>query len=88
LCIPVLSASFLASSVECVDALTIVLTVGSVRGWRPALFGTGLAAALDGARRRFWCGAQAAAPRFAAIALFAGFNLTLCENALRAARSD
>jgi uncharacterized membrane protein len=43
---PVLLASFLASSVECVEALTIVLAVGSVRGWRPALFGTGLAAAL------------------------------------------
>jgi Ca2+/H+ antiporter, TMEM165/GDT1 family len=43
---PVLLASFLASSVECVEALTIVLAVGAVRGWRPALFGTGLAAAL------------------------------------------
>ena len=43
---PVLLASFLASSVECVEALTIVLAVGSVRGWRPALFGAGLAAAL------------------------------------------
>jgi Ca2+/H+ antiporter, TMEM165/GDT1 family len=43
---PVLLASFLASSVECVEALTIVLAVGAVRGWRPALLGTGLAAAL------------------------------------------
>ena len=43
---PVLLASFLASSVECVEALTIVLAVGAVRGWRPALFGAGLAAAL------------------------------------------
>jgi Ca2+/H+ antiporter, TMEM165/GDT1 family len=43
---PALLASFLASSVECVEALTIVLAVGAVRGWRPALFGTGLAAAL------------------------------------------
>ena len=43
---PVLLASFLASSVECVEALTIVLAVGSVRGWRPALFGAGLAVAL------------------------------------------
>ena len=34
-----LLASFLASSVECVDALTIVLAVGIVRGWRPALAG-------------------------------------------------
>jgi Ca2+/H+ antiporter, TMEM165/GDT1 family len=41
-----LLASFLASLVECVEALTIVLAVGAVRGWRPALLGTGLAAAL------------------------------------------
>ena len=32
-------ASFLASSVECVEALTVVLAVGSVRGWRSALAG-------------------------------------------------
>jgi len=34
-------ASFLASSVECVEALTIVLAVGVVRGWRSALAGAG-----------------------------------------------
>jgi len=39
----VLLASFLASSVECVEALTIVLAVGIVRGWRPALAGAGMA---------------------------------------------
>jgi uncharacterized membrane protein len=38
-----LLASFLASSVECVEAMTIVLAVGIVRGWRPALAGSGLA---------------------------------------------
>jgi Ca2+/H+ antiporter, TMEM165/GDT1 family len=43
---PALLASFLASSVECVEAMTIVLAVGAVRGWRPALLGAGLAAAL------------------------------------------
>lgn len=32
-------ASFLASLVECVEALTVILAVGSVRGWRSALFG-------------------------------------------------
>lgn len=37
-------ASFAASLVECVEALTVVLAVGSVRGWRSAL--TGVAAAL------------------------------------------
>ena len=40
------SAAFLASLVEVVEAFTIVLVVGVVRGWRPALLGTaaGLAA--------------------------------------------
>src|SRR5579871_4910274 len=37
---PVILASFLASLVEFVEALTIVLAVGVVRGWRPALIGT------------------------------------------------
>ena len=36
---PVISAAFLASLVEFVEALTIVLAVGTVRGWRPALSG-------------------------------------------------
>jgi uncharacterized membrane protein len=41
-----LLTSFFASSVECVEALTIVLAVGIVRGWRPALLGTGAALAV------------------------------------------
>ena len=36
-------AAFLASLVEFVEALTVVLAVGSVRGWRSALAGTGVA---------------------------------------------
>jgi Ca2+/H+ antiporter, TMEM165/GDT1 family len=32
-------AAFLASLVECIEALTVVLAVGSVRGWRSALAG-------------------------------------------------
>ncbi|HTN48324.1 MAG TPA: hypothetical protein VMK32_02720 [Burkholderiaceae bacterium] len=36
-------ASFMASLVEFVEALTIVLAVGVTRGWRAALTGTGLA---------------------------------------------
>jgi uncharacterized membrane protein len=36
---PAVAASFLASLVEFVEALTIVLAVGTVRGWRPALMG-------------------------------------------------
>lgn len=39
----VLVAAFLASSVEFVEALTIVLAVGTVEGYRPALRGTALA---------------------------------------------
>ncbi len=43
---PTVLAAFLASLVEFVEALTIVLAVGAVRGWRPALIGAGAAAAL------------------------------------------
>src|SRR3954451_22170713 len=41
---PTVLAAFLASLVEFVEALTVVLAVGSVRGWRDAL--TGSASAL------------------------------------------
>src|SRR5580692_9066683 len=41
-----LIAAFLASLVECVEALTVVLAVGSVRGWRSALAGAAIALAL------------------------------------------
>ena len=44
-------ASFLASSVECVEALTIVLAVGVVRGWRSALAGAGTGGTISGAGR-------------------------------------
>jgi uncharacterized membrane protein len=40
---PSILATFLASLVEFVEALTVVLAVGVVRGWRPALIGSGLA---------------------------------------------
>lgn len=43
------AASFLASMVECVEALTVVLAVGSVRGWRSALEGAGAAVVVLGA---------------------------------------
>src|ERR1700674_592526 len=36
---PAMTAAFLASLVEAVDALTIVLAVATVRGWRPAGLG-------------------------------------------------
>ncbi|CAN5262935.1 hypothetical protein BH10PSE7_BH10PSE7_37990 [soil metagenome] len=38
--IPAISAAFLASIVEVVEAFTIVLAVSIVAGWRPALVGT------------------------------------------------
>ena len=40
---PTVLASFMASLVEFVEALTVVLAVGTVRGWRSALIGTGSA---------------------------------------------
>jgi Ca2+/H+ antiporter, TMEM165/GDT1 family len=43
---PAFVAAFLASLVEFVEALTIVLAVGTVRGWRPALLGTAAGATL------------------------------------------
>ena len=42
---PTILAAFLASLVEFVEALTIVLAVGAVRGWRPAFAGAIAAAA-------------------------------------------
>ncbi|MFK0642925.1 TMEM165/GDT1 family protein [Ochrobactrum sp. BD22] len=43
---PAAIAAFLASLVEFVEALTIVLAVGTVRGWKGALIGTAAALAL------------------------------------------
>src|SRR6201994_1560528 len=43
--VSVAGASFAASFVEAVEALTIVLAVGLARGWRPALTGTAAALA-------------------------------------------
>jgi uncharacterized membrane protein len=40
---PSMLAAFLAALVEFAEALTVVLAVGSVRGWRCALLGTGAA---------------------------------------------
>ena len=40
------TAAFLASVVEVVEAFTIILAVGLTRGWRPAFIGTGLALAV------------------------------------------
>ena len=40
---PAITAAFLGSFVEVVEAFTIVLAVATVRGWRPAIIGTGVA---------------------------------------------
>lgn len=37
--VPAMTASFLASTVEVVEAFTIILAVATVRGWRPSLIG-------------------------------------------------
>ena len=37
-----IGASFLASTVEMVEAMTIILAVGVTRGWRSSLLGVGL----------------------------------------------
>jgi len=46
---PAVSAAFLASLVEVVEAFTIVLAVTTLRGWRPAALGTAGALAVLGA---------------------------------------
>lgn len=40
---PAFLASFLASLVECVEALTVVLAIGAIRGWRDAVLGSAAA---------------------------------------------
>lgn len=40
---PTIVAAFLASTVEFIEALTVVLAVGTVRGWRGTLLGGGVA---------------------------------------------
>ena len=40
---PAILSAFLASLVECIEALTIVLAVGAVRGWRSSLSGAAAA---------------------------------------------
>ena len=44
--LPTFAAAFLASLVEFVEALTVVLAVGATRGWRPALEGAAAGLAL------------------------------------------
>ena len=43
---PAVGAAFAASLVEAVEALTIVLAAGALRGWRPAVLGAAAGAAL------------------------------------------
>lgn len=46
---PAIGSAFLASLVEVVEAFTIILAVATLRGWRPAVLGTGVALAVLGA---------------------------------------
>src|SRR6185312_7969635 len=46
---PAIGSAFLASLVEIVEAFTIVLAVGTLRGWRPAACGTVAALGVLGA---------------------------------------
>jgi uncharacterized membrane protein len=43
---PAIGSAFLASLVEVVEAFTIILAVATLRGWRPAVLGTGAALAV------------------------------------------
>lgn len=43
---PAIASAFLASLVEVVEAFTIILAVGTLRGWRPAAAGTAAALAI------------------------------------------
>src|SRR5271168_2410929 len=43
---PAIGAAFVASTVEVVEAFTIVLAVATLRSWRPALTGAGAALAV------------------------------------------
>lgn len=43
---PAIGSAFLASVVEIVEAFTIILAVATLRGWRPAVLGTGAALAV------------------------------------------
>ena len=57
---PAVATAFLSSLVEAVEALTIVLAVTLVRGWRPAgigaIAGLGLLALIVLALGPFWIG--------------------------------
>lgn len=65
-CWPTVLAAFLASLVEFVEALTIVLAVGTVRGWRLALLGTVAVAGVLGLLTAiFWT--SPGKPQFAAL---------------------
>lgn len=46
---PAIGSAFLASIVEVVEAFTIILAVATLRGWRPAVLGTGAALGILGA---------------------------------------
>jgi uncharacterized membrane protein len=75
--IGVLAASFVASAVEFVEALTIVLAMGLTRSWRAALWGAAAAAALLGVVTVIFGGAVASAISRTALQLVVGVLLLL-----------
>jgi uncharacterized membrane protein len=75
--IGVLAASFVASAVEFVEALTIVLAMGLTRGWRSALWGAAAAAALLAVVTIIFGGAVASAISRTALQLVVGVLLLL-----------
>ena len=78
--------AFLACAVELVEALTIVLGVGVVRGWRSTLIGAGAAGACARARRRALGPALQRIPigtlRFVVGALLLAFGLQWLRKAI------
>ena len=73
--VPVLITTFLASAVEAIEMVTIVVGVGATRGWRSTLLGAAAGfAVLVVARRRPWPGAQRDSHRSAA-----GSSLAHCS---------
>jgi uncharacterized membrane protein len=56
-----MATAFLGSLVEFIEALTIVLAVGTVRGWRSAMLGTSMGVLLR------WCSSFCSAPRLGLI---------------------
>lgn len=84
---PAVTAAFLGSLVECVEAVTIILAVGTVRGWRSALLGTAAGRlalhdeerAFEGATAALTTPEGAMASRWDTVALVTTFKAVVLE---------